>query len=110
MNAHSAAQTLASAAPSYVLVDFAAPVDLDRSTTENMVGRFLNVVGDFHVTSRVQFAAGTDVVSENVEHMTLNGKPLELHALDIKQIENGVVVKEWQYANGAELRRALAAQ
>ena len=49
-------------------------------------------------------------ISENVEHMTLNGKPLELHALDIKRIDNGVVVKEWQYANGAEIRRALAAK
>ena len=110
MNAHSAAQTLASAAPTYTLVDFSAPVVLDRSATENMVGGFLNVVGDFHVTSRVQFAAGNDVVSENVEQMTLKGKPLELHALDIKRIENGVVVKEWQYANGAEIRRALAAE
>jgi hypothetical protein len=107
MNAHSAARTLASAAPGYALVDFAAPVDLDRSGTENMVGRFLALVPDFHVSSRVQFAAGSDVISENVEHMTLNGKPLELHALDIKRIENGVVVKEWQYANGAEIRRAL---
>jgi hypothetical protein len=110
MNAHSAAQTLASAAPRYTLVDFSAPTVLDRRGTEDMVGGFLNVVGDFHVTSRVQFAAGTDVISENVEHMTLNGKPLELHALDIKRIENGVVVKEWQYANGAEIRRALAAK
>jgi hypothetical protein len=110
MNAHSAAQTLASAAPTYTLVDFSAPTVLDRPATESMVCGFLDLVPDFHVTSRVQFAAGTDVISENVEHMTLKGKPLELHALDIKRIENGVVVKEWQYANGAEIRRALAAE
>ncbi|MFT3698207.1 MAG: hypothetical protein QM831_34010 [Kofleriaceae bacterium] len=108
MNAHSGAQTMASAAEGYTLDDFAAPKILDRAGTEEMVDRFLHAVENFHVTSSVQFAAGNDVISENVETMVLQGKPITLHALDIKHIEGGRVVAEWQYADGGEIQRAMA--
>ncbi|HEY0252849.1 MAG TPA: hypothetical protein VGC41_15040, partial [Kofleriaceae bacterium] len=64
MNAHSAARTLASAAPEYTLEDFSAPTVLDRAGTEAMVDRFLGFVGEFQIVAMpVQFAAGDDVIT-----------------------------------------------
>jgi hypothetical protein len=68
------------------------------------VERFLAAVPDLAITAKpVQFAAGSDVVTEMVEQATFDGKPVTLHALDVKRFENGKVVLEWQYANYVEV-------
>jgi hypothetical protein len=104
MNAHDATAALASAAPSYRYVDYAAPRVLDRDGTRAMVAGFLGAVQDFVIVERpVQFAAGDFVVTELVEHARLGDRPLVLHGLDIKRFAAGQVVEEWQYSNYVEV-------
>ena len=55
------------------------------------------------VDKPIQFAAGEYVVTEMVEHATVEATPIELHGLDIKRIVGGRVVAEWQYSNTYEL-------
>jgi len=38
-----------------------------------------------------------------IEHMTLKGKPIVLRSISVKRMQNGRVVREWQYANYKEL-------
>jgi hypothetical protein len=103
LDAHDAAGTLAPSSDDYVYDDFSGPGSLDKPATERMVARFLGMVPDFVIVSRPTFfAAGDDVITESVEHMTARGRPIVLHGLDVKRFANGRVTREWQYANGAE--------
>ena len=104
LDAHDAAAALASAAPDYRYVDYAAPVVLDNAGTQAMVAGFLGVVADFAIVAKpVLFAADGYVVTEQVEHARLRDQPLVLHAVDIKRIAGGRVHAEWQYSNYIEI-------
>lgn len=103
MEKHDAAQALSFSADTYIYEDYAAPLPLDKSETQAMVGRFLKAVENFRLEKPVQFAAGEFVITEMSETMSLAGKPIRLHALDVKQIIDGRVVREWQYSNALEL-------
>lgn len=104
MDAHDAAAALASATDDYVYDDYSGPAPLDKAGTEKMVAGFLKAVEGFKIVEKpVQFAAGDDVITEMIEHMTLKGKPIVLRSIDVKRIKNGRVVREWQYANYKEL-------
>lgn len=106
--AHDAAGVLASSSDDYIYDDFSGPAPLDRAGTEELVARFLGLVQDFSIVATpVLFAAGDDVVIEQIEHMTFQGRDVTLRAVDIKHFENGRVVREWQYADGAEVLTEL---
>jgi hypothetical protein len=109
--AHDTSAVMALAADSYRYEDFAAPTALDRAGTERMVSGFLTAVADFAITDKpFQLAAGDDVVTEVVEHMTFQGRPVVLHAVDVKRFASGKVVLEWQYSNGGEVLTDLLGQ
>jgi ketosteroid isomerase-like protein len=104
LDAHDPAGVMAPASDDYVYEDYSGPGPLTRADTQRLVARFLAAVPDFAITAKpVQFAAGSDVVTEMVEQATFDGKPVTLHALDVKRFENGKVVLEWQYANYVEV-------
>jgi hypothetical protein len=106
--AHDPAGTLAAAADGYVYDDFSGPAPLDKAGTQALLENFLGLVPDFDITDMpVHFAAGDDVITESVEHMTYEGRDVVLHGLDVKHFESGHVTREWQYANGAEVLTAL---
>jgi hypothetical protein len=110
MEAGRAADALAPMADDYVYDDLVAPAPLDRAGTERLVAGFLALVPDFRIADRpVIIAAGDDVVTEIVEHGTLRGRPIVLHALDIRRIVDGRIVREWQYSNQLELVAVLTA-
>jgi len=103
LTAHEVVDVMAPAADDYVYEDYSGPGPLKKADTQRMVARFLAVVPDFAITAKpVQIAAGDDVVTEMVEQATFDGKPVTLHALDVKRFESGKVVLEWQYANYVE--------
>lgn len=103
LEAHEVADAMALASDDYVYEDYSGPAPLKKADTQQMVARFLAAVPDFAITEKpVQFAAGDDVVTEMVEQATFDGKPVTLHALDVKRFESGKVVLEWQYANYVE--------
>ena len=103
LDAHEAVDVMALASDDYVYEDYSGPGPLKKADTQQMVARFLAAVPDFAITEKpVQFAAGDDVVTEMVEQATFDGKPVTLHALDVKRFESGKVVLEWQYANYIE--------
>jgi predicted SnoaL-like aldol condensation-catalyzing enzyme len=103
LDAHEVVDVMAPASDDYVYEDYSGPGPLNKADTQRMVARFLAVVPDFAITAKpVQIAAGGDVVTEMVEQATFDGKPVTLHALDVKRFERGKVVLEWQYANYVE--------
>jgi len=103
LDAHDAAGTLAPSSDDYVYDDLSGPAPLDKLATQRMVAGFLELVPDFLIADKpTYFAAGDDVITESVEHMTARGRPIVLHGLDVKRFANGRVTREWQYANGAE--------
>jgi hypothetical protein len=104
VDAHRMDAAMAPCADDYVYEDYAGPAALNKDETQRMVTRFLEAVPDFRISERpVRFAAGDDVISENVESATFQGKPIVLHALGVKRFREGKVVKEWQYANQVEV-------
>ena len=103
LDAHDPAGAMAPASDDYVYEDYSGPGPLTRADTQQMIARFLAAVPDFAITAKpVQIAAGDDVITEMVEQATFQGKPVTLHALDVKRFQNGKVVQEWQYANYIE--------
>lgn len=110
LDAHDPDGVLAPCAPGYIYDDFAGPAPLDRAGTHDLLVRFLALVPDFAIASKpTYFAAGDDVITESVEHMTFRGRAITLHGLDVKHFVNGEVLREWQYANGAEAIAAFSA-
>ena len=108
LDAHDPAGVLAAVAPTYIYDDLSGPAPLDAAGTRALLDGFLGLVGDFTIATKPSlFAAGDDVITESVEHMTFQGRSITLHGLDIKHIVGGQVVREWQYANGAEVLAAL---
>ena len=110
LDAHDPDGVLAACAPGYVYDDLSGPAPLDTSGTHDLLVRFLALVPDFVIAEKpTYFAAGDDVITESVEHMTLGGRAITLHGLDVKHFVDGKVAREWQYANGAEIRAYLTA-
>jgi SnoaL-like protein len=108
LDAHDPAAVLAAAAPAYVYDDASGPAPLDREATRALLERWFGLVPDFKVAREpTHFAAGDDVVIESVEQMTFRGRAVILEGLDIKHFEGDRVTREWQYANGAGVLRAL---
>jgi hypothetical protein len=108
LDAHDPDGVLAPSSPDYVYDDFSGPAPLDLRGTHDLLVRFLALVPDFVIAEKpTYFAAGDDVITESVEHMTFGGRAITLHGLDVKHFVNGHVVREWQYANGAEARAAF---
>lgn len=104
LDAHDATRVMATAAPDYRYVDFAAPHVLGKAATQQMVGEFLSAVSDFRIAGKpVQIAAGDYVVTEMIETARLADHPITLHGLDIKRFVGGAVVEEWQYSNYIEI-------
>jgi hypothetical protein len=110
LDAHDPDGVLAACAPGYLYDDLSGPAPLDTHGTRDLLVRFLALVPDFAIAAKpTYFAAGDDVITESVEHMTLGGRAITLHGLDVKHFVDGRVAKEWQYANGAEIRAYLSA-
>ncbi len=108
LDAHDAAGVLADSSEDYLYEDFSGPATLGKKATEQLVSNFLGFVADFTIAEKpTWFAAGDDVITESVEHMALDGRPVVLHSLDVKHFDHGQVTREWQYANGAEALAAL---
>lgn len=108
LDAHDPAGVLAAAAPDYVYDDFAGPAPLDLAGTRTLLERWLGLVPDFTITAKpIHFAAGDDVITESIEHMTFRGRAVTLHGLDVKHFERGRIIREWQYANSAGSLGAL---
>lgn len=108
LDAHDPAGVLAASAPGYQYEDYSGPASLDLAGTRELLDRFLGMVHDFRIVEKPTFfAAGEVVITESVETMTFQGRSIVLHALDIKELADGKVVREWQYANGAEVLTAL---
>lgn len=108
LDAHDPAGVLVSSAPGYVYDDYSGPAPLDLAGTHKLLDGFMGLVQDFKIVEKpTYFAAGAFVITESVENMLFQGKPIVLHGLDIKEFAEGKVVREWQYANGAEVLSAL---
>jgi SnoaL-like domain len=108
LNAHDPAGVLAAAAPDYVYDDFAGPAPLDLAGTHALLERWLGLVPDFAIVARpIHFAAGDDVITESIEHMTFRGRAVTLQGLAVKHFAHGRVLREWQYANSAASLGAL---
>jgi ketosteroid isomerase-like protein len=96
----------------YVYEDNTLPAALKKKETQQMVSVFFTALPDLKVTAKpVQFAAGDYVVTEAVSEGTFKGplppfqptnKPVTTHVLDVLQLKDGKVVKEWSYGNNAE--------
>jgi len=72
------------------------------------IGVVAGMVPDFAIVARpVHFAAGDDVITESIEHLTFRGRAVTLHGLAIKNFEHSRVRREWQYANSAASLGAL---
>lgn len=94
--------------PAPLYDDFAGPAPLDLDGTHALLERWLGLVPDFTIAAKpTLFAAGNDVITESIEHMTFRGHAVTLHGLDVKHFERGRVTREWQYANGTESLGAL---
>jgi predicted SnoaL-like aldol condensation-catalyzing enzyme len=108
LDRHDAAQAMAPATDDYRYDDYSAPQALGRAETQKLVADFVAAIPDFLIAEKpVQFAAGDDVITEMVEHGTFRGHAVVLHGLDVKRFRDGKIVKEWQYANYAELLQQL---
>jgi len=108
LDAHDPTGVLAAAAPDYRYEDFAGPASLDLAGTHALLERWLGLVPDFAIAAQpTLFAAGDDVITESIEHMTFRGHAVTLHGLDVKHFEGGRVTREWQYANSAGSLGAL---
>jgi hypothetical protein len=108
LDRHDAAAAMAPAADDYRYDDYSAPEALDRAGTQKLVADFVAAIPDFVIAEKpVQFAAGDDVITEMVEHGTFRGHAVVLHGLDVKRFRDGKIVKEWQYANYAEVLQQL---
>lgn len=104
LEAHEATDAMAPCSDDYVYEDYAAPGPMSKTSTQEMVTVFLRALPDFEIVSQpVQFAAGDDVITENVERATFEGHAITLHGLEVQRFENRRVVEHWQYANGAEV-------
>jgi hypothetical protein len=102
LDAHDPTGVLAAAAPDYLYEDFAGPAPLDLAGTHTLLERWLGLVPDFTIAAQpTLFAAGDDVITESIEHMTFRDRAVTLHGLDVKHFERGRVTREWQYANSA---------
>lgn len=102
--AHDPAGVMAFSSDDYVYDDFSGPAPLDRAATLQLLENFLGQAKDFAIVATpTHFAAGDDVVVEQIEHLTLGGTELTLHSIDVKHFVNGVVVREWQFADASEI-------
>jgi len=108
LDAHDPDGVLTGALPTYVYDDRGGPAPLDTKGTRALLDRFLHLVDGFTIVEKpVFFAAGDDVITESVEHMTFHGKPITLHGLDIKHFTGGALASDTQYANSDEARAAI---
>lgn len=108
LDAHDPAGVLAPSAPGYIYDDYSGPAPLDLAGTRKLLDGFMGLVQDFTIVEKpTYFAAGSYVITEAVEHMKYQGALVTLHGVSIKEFAGGRVVREWQYANGAEVLRAL---
>jgi ketosteroid isomerase-like protein len=109
--AHDPAGVLAPSSDDYVYDDFAGPGPLDRAGTRQLLEGFLGLVQDFAIVATpIHFAAGDDVVVEQIEHLRYDGREVTLHSIDIKRFRDGQVVREWQFADGTEVLTQLLGQ
>lgn len=108
LDRHDATAVMAPAGDDYRYDDYSAPQALGRAETQKLVADFVAAIPDFVIAEKpVQFAAGDDVITEMVEHGTFRGHAVVLHGLDVKRFRDGKIVKEWQYANYAEVLQQL---
>jgi hypothetical protein len=104
LSAHDVDAVMAPSHEDYIYYDYAAPRAKDKAGTHRLVTEFLGAVEGFTITEKpTQLAAGDYVLTEVVEHAAYRGKPIVLHALDIKRFSGGRVLEEWQYSNYFEI-------
>jgi ketosteroid isomerase-like protein len=108
LTAHRPADVMTSATDDYLYEDYAAPKALGKGDTQRMVTDFLTLLPDFEISAKpTQMAAGAEVVTEVAERGTFRGKPVTLHALDVKRFRKGQIIREWQYSDYAAVLRQL---
>jgi steroid delta-isomerase-like uncharacterized protein/uncharacterized protein (TIGR02246 family) len=118
VDSHKADEVIALLADDYVDEDFTMPGPLKKADVTPMEKEFFTAFPDIKTTSKtVQFAAGDYVVTEAVIEGTFKAalpaspgtpafkptnQPVKLHSLDVVQLKDGKIVKEWSYSNNAE--------
>jgi steroid delta-isomerase-like uncharacterized protein len=118
VDSHKADDVIASLSDDYVDEDFTMPGPMKKAEVAPMEKQFFTAFPDIKTSSKpVQFAAGDFVVTEAVIEGTFKAalpaspgtpafkptnQPVKLHSLDIVQIKDGKIVKEWSYSNNAE--------
>jgi len=112
LDTHKAEDVVGPMTDDYVYEDFTRAGPLKKAETQQTATAFFAALPDLKVTSKpVQFGAGSYVVTEAVLDGTFKGamspfkptnKPVTLHVLDVVELKDGKVTKEWSYANNAE--------
>jgi hypothetical protein len=117
-DSHKVDDAVSALADDYVDEDFTNPGPLKKSEFPPMAKAFLTAFPDMKETAKpVQFAAGDYVVTERVVEGTFKAalpaapgtpafkptnQPVKLHWLDVAQIKDGKIAKEWSYGNNLE--------
>lgn len=111
MDTHKVDDLVALTSDDYTFDDVTSPGPMKKADMKQMASAFLSAFPDTKVTKPTQFAAGDYVVTETVFDGTFKAamapfkptdKPVTSHALDVIQVKDGKIVKEWSYGNGAE--------
>jgi steroid delta-isomerase-like uncharacterized protein len=118
IDSHKADDVIALLADDYVDEDFTMPGPMKKADVAPMEKEFFTSFPDIKTSAKtVQFAAGEYVVTEAVIDGTFKAalpaspgtpafkatnQPVKLHALDVVQLKDGKIVKEWSYSNNAE--------
>jgi steroid delta-isomerase-like uncharacterized protein len=118
VDSHKADDVIALLSDDYVDEDFTMPGSLKKAEVAPMEKQFFTAFPDLKTSAKtVQFAAGDYVVTEAVIEGTFKAalpaspgtpaikptnQPVKLHSLDVVQLKDGKIVKEWSYSNNAE--------
>jgi steroid delta-isomerase-like uncharacterized protein len=119
LDTHKADDVVGPMTDDYVYEDFTRPGPMKKTETQQAAAAFFTALPDLKVTSKpVQFAAGSFVITEAVMDGTFKGamspfkptnKPVTAHVLDVVELKDGKVTREWSYANNAEFLTQIGA-
>jgi steroid delta-isomerase-like uncharacterized protein len=118
VDSHKVDDVAAALTDDYVYDDITMPAPMKKADTVQMEKTFFTSFPDIKTSEKtVQFAAGDYVVTESVVDGTFKAalpatpgapaikptnQPVKLHGLDVVQLKDGKIVKEWSYSNNAE--------
>jgi steroid delta-isomerase-like uncharacterized protein len=125
LDSHKGEDLLALLADDYVDDDMTNPGPLKKAEIAPMLKSFFTAFPDIKASAKtVQFAAGDFVVTEAVVDGTFKAalpagpgtpafkptnQPVKWHELDVVELKDGKIVKEWFYGNGAEFLTQIGA-